>query len=55
MMKPRHHAAEILKLKTLEERRAYLKRNVPPAFQEWVKIYVRLWWKGRKKNEVASD
>ena len=46
-MKPRHYAAEILALKTREERREALSK-VPPDYQERVRLYVENEFERRK-------
>lgn len=46
-MRPRHYAAEILALKTREERREALLK-VPPDYQERVKLYVENEFERRK-------
>jgi len=46
-MRPRHYAAQILALKTREERREALSK-VPPEYQERVKLYVENKFERRK-------
>ena len=51
---PRHYAADILKLTTREERRAYLETEVPEEIREWVRFYVLDWW-WRKKHDRRAE
>lgn len=44
---PRQYAIDILKLKTKEERVAYLENEVPDKYKDWVSDYVRTWWPRR--------
>ena len=47
--RPREYALDILRLDSKEAMQKYMEKQVPSEFQEWVKIYVRQWWKIRKK------
>jgi len=47
--RPREYALDILRLKTKEDMQNYMSERVPPEFQEWVKKYIRQWWKIRHK------
>jgi hypothetical protein len=47
--RPREYAMDILRLDDKEAMQKYMQERVPPEFQEWVKTYVRQWWKIRKK------
>ncbi len=44
---PRQHAKEMLKLKTLEERRKYLETRVPKDWVDLVKAHVKFMWSKR--------
>lgn len=51
-MRPRQYAAQIMQLKTREERKHYLDNVVPEHYKMWVKGYVEDWWKrGIKVNK----
>lgn len=45
-LRPRQYAAEIIKLKTRDERRAYLD-TVPVEYRAMVEFYVWDWWARR--------
>ena len=47
LKRPRHYAFDILKLDSKQERQGYLQNKVPAEFREWVKTYVKIWWKNR--------
>ena len=55
---PRQHAANIIKLKTKEERKEYIESKVPPELQGWVRSYVEQWWqlnRKERKNERIKE
>lgn len=54
--RPRHYAAEIMQLKTREERRAAL-AEVPELYREIVMTHVRCWFelKNHKREREKTD
>jgi len=47
--RPRDYALDILRLGDKEAMQEYMAERVPTQYQEWVKIYIRQWWKIRRK------
>lgn len=52
---PRHYAAEIMKIKSKEERQKYLVHNVPGKFQGLVRTLVINEWNLRKFRGKPGD
>jgi hypothetical protein len=53
--RPRHYAVDILIIDSKAERVEYLNEKVPPHFQDWVKLYVRMWWPRRGEIRGNKD
>jgi hypothetical protein len=50
--RPRTHAVNIILIDCKDARGRYLAEQVPPHFQDWVKLYVRMWWP--RRDEIRA-